>query len=292
MVVYCYVLVKTPAVSCFRGIKLRIYMGEAFKIVSKIRLAESFGDGVVMKHVKITAFDCPDAWFQALSQIWSEGDTFQVGYGSEITDTKKLNLTIEITHPETRPLVSDKAPCDIKYIQGYALEYLWCGEKQQDETYTYGSRLNHPVNQIEEAVKRYVQEQRDRQVTMVIRLPEDIQKSLHAKRHEPPCLSLIDTEILEGKMHLTCYFRSWDAYAGLPANIAGLQFFNEAFVKEINSRGNLQLETGKLIFHSKNCHIYQRQFKLVEELLKPKTSDKKPRIAQTMMGASEEKKEK
>jgi thymidylate synthase len=292
MVVYCYVLVKTPAVSCFRGIKLRIYMGEAFKIVSKVRLAESFGDGVVMKHVKITAFDCPDAWFQALSQIWSEGDTFQVGYGSEITDTKKLNLTIEIRHPETRPLVSDKAPCDIKYIQGYALEYLWCGEKQQDETYTYGSRLNHPVNQIEEAVKRYVQEQRDRQVTMVIRLPEDIQKSLHAKRHEPPCLSLIDTEILEGKMHLTCYFRSWDAYAGLPANIAGLQFFNEAFVKEINSRGNLQLETGKLIFHSKNCHIYQRQFKLVEELLKPKTSDKKPRIAQTMMGASEEKKEK
>jgi thymidylate synthase len=292
MVVYCYVLVKTPAVSCFRGIKLRIYMGEAFKIVSKIRLAESFGDGVVMKHVKITAFDCPDAWFQALSQIWSEGDTFQVGYGSEITDTKKLNLTIEIRHPETRPLVSDKAPCDIKYIQGYALEYLWCGEKQQDETYTYGSRLNHPVNQIEEAVKRYVQEQRDRQVTMVIRLPEDIQKSLHAKRHEPPCLSLIDTEILEGKMHLTCYFRSWDAYAGLPANIAGLQFFNEAFVKEINSRGNLQLETGKLIFHSKNCHIYQRQFKLVEELLKPKTSDKKPRIAQTMMGAREEKKEK
>jgi thymidylate synthase len=241
-----------------------------------------------MKHVKITAFDCPDAWFQALNKIWHEGDSFHVGYGSEITETKKLNLTIEITHPENRPLVSDKAPCSIKYVQGYALEYLWCGEKQEDETYTYGSRLNKPINQIEEAVKRYVQEQRDRQVTMAIRLPEDIQKSLHAKRHEPPCLSLIDTEILEGKMHLTCYFRSWDAYAGLPANIAGLQFFNEAFVKEINSRGNLSLETGKLIFHSKNCHIYQRQFKLVEELLKPKNSAKMPRIAKTMMDASEE----
>ena len=233
-----------------------------------------------MKHVKIRAFDCPDAWFQALNRIWMEGDSFQVGYGSEITQTKKLNLTLEITHPEIRPLVSDKAPCDIKYVQGYALEYLWCGEKQ-DETYTYGSRLNHPVNQIEEAVKRYVQEQRDRQVTMVIRLPEDIQKSLHAKRHEPPCLSLIDTEILEGKMHLTCYFRSWDAYAGL-------QFFNEAFVKEINSRGNLSLETGKLIFHSKNCHIYQRQFKLVAELLKPKNSAKTQRLAKTIMSASEE----
>ena len=240
-----------------------------------------------MKHVKVAAFDCPDAWFQALGQIWNQGDTFQVGYGSETTDTKKLNLTIEIAHPETRPLVSDKAPCDIKYVLGYALEYLWCGEKQ-DETYTYGSRLNNPVNQIQEAVKRYAQEQRDRQVTLVIRLPEDIQKSIDAKRHEPPCLSLIDTEILDGKMHLTCYFRSWDAYAGLPANIAGLQLFNEAFVKDINSLGNLSLETGKLIFHSKNCHIYQRQFKFVKELLKPKRSSKTPRIAQTIMGASEE----
>ena len=74
-----------------------------------------------MKYVKITAFDCPDAWFQALSHIWNEGDDFQVGYGSEESETKKLNLTIEITHPENRPLVSDKAPCDIKYVQGYAL---------------------------------------------------------------------------------------------------------------------------------------------------------------------------
>jgi thymidylate synthase len=267
-------------------------MGEVGKVVSRFRLEENFGRDGVMKHVKITAFDCPDAWFQALNRIWSEGDAFQVGYGSEITETKKLNLTIEIKHPETRPLVSDKAPCDIKYVQGYALEYLWCGEKHEDETYTYGSRLNHPINQIEEAVKRYAKEQRDRQVTMVIRLPEDIQKSLHARRHEPPCLSLIDTEILDGKMHLTCYFRSWDTYAGLPANIAGLQLFNEAFVKDVNRLGNLQLETGKLIFQSKNCHIYQRQFKLVEELLKPKNSDKKPRIAQTMVGASEENVEK
>ncbi len=235
-----------------------------------------------MKHVKISAFDCPNAWFQALSQIWNQGDIFRVGFGSEETETKKLNLSIEIAHPENRPLVSDKAPCDFKYVQGYALEYLWCGEKQE-ETYTYGSRLNNPygescpINQIEEAIKRYVEEQRDRQVTMVIRLPEDIKKfDEQHRKSEPPCLSLIDTEILDGKMHLTCYFRSWDAYAGLPANIAGLQLFNEAFVSEINSRGNLNLETGKLIFHSKNCHIYQRQYKLVEELLNPKSGTKTP----------------
>ena len=175
----------------------------------------------------------------------------------------------------------------MKYVQWYALTYLWCGEKQ-DETYTYGSRLREPVDQIEEAVKRYVQEQRDRQVTLAVRLPDDIKKFRGKERHEPPCLSLIDTEILDGKMHLTCYFRSWDAYAGLPANIAGLQLFNEAFVKEINSRGDLALETGKLIFHSKNCHVYQRQYKLVKELLSPQTGSKTHRMAQTLKAAEED----
>jgi len=229
-----------------------------------------------MKHLKVSAFDCPDAWFKVLNTIWREGDIFRVGFGSEETETKKLNLTIEISNPENRPLVSDKAPCDFKYVQGYALEYLWCGEKQEDETYTYGSRLNHPINQVEEAINRYIEEQRDRQVTMVIRLPDDIKKYDNRKRKsEPPCLSLIDTEILDNRMHLTCYFRSWDAFGGLPANIAGLQLFNEAFVSEINERSNLSIKTGKLIFHSKNCHIYQRQYTLVRELLEPKESSKR-----------------
>jgi thymidylate synthase len=217
----------------------------------------------------IKAFDCPDAWYKVLNEIWYKGDLFEVGYGSETSETKKLNVSIEITNPSNRPLVDFMAPCDMKYVQWYALKYLWSGAIE-DETYTYGSRMREPVDQVEEAIKRYVEERRDRQVTFVIRLPEDIKKSLgEYEKHEPPCLSLIDTEILDNQLHLTCYFRSWDAYAGLPANIAGIQLFNEALVSEINRRGELGIRTGKLIFHSKNCHIYERQYKLVEEKVKP-----------------------
>jgi len=230
-----------------------------------------------VKYVKIQAFDCPDAWYKTLREIWYNGDPFEVGYGSERSQTKKLNLSIEIAHPENRPLVDEKAPCDMKYVQWYALKYLWSG-LIEDETYTYGSRLREPVDQIEGAVKRYLEEQGDRQVTLVIRLPEDIKKQLNEKKHEPPCLTLIDTEIYDNKLHLTCYFRSWDAYAALPPNIAGIQIFNEALVSEINRKGNLSIETGKLILHSKNCHIYERQFKIVEELLTPKKDDKRKLI--------------
>jgi len=236
-----------------------------------------------MKHVKITAFDLPDAWFQVLKKIWEEGENFSVKYGSEITDTRKLDITLEILHPENKPLVHEKAPCDMRYVMNYFMEYLWFGEKKPDETYTYSSRLRSPVDQIEAAIQRYVEELFDRQITLVVRLPEDILKEVKGRKHEPPCLTILDTEITTDlgdnklKLTLTGYWRSWDAYAALPANLAGLQLFSEAFIKELNMKGREkhgrnwdEVYTGKMIMHSKNCHIYQRQLPLIEELIKAK----------------------
>jgi thymidylate synthase len=222
-----------------------------------------------LKYVTIEAFDIPGAWYRTLEEIWRNGDDFRVGYGSELTMTRKLNLSIRITNPETRPLVAEKAPCDMKYINSYALQYLWAGFKEKGETYTYASRLREPVDQIQHVIDRYTEQPQDRQLTMVIRQPEDIFKTLEGMKHEPPCLTVMDTELLDGKMHLTCYFRSWDAYAGLPANIAGIQVFNEALVSELNAKAGTNYTTGELIFHSKNCHIYSRLNDLVEELIKP-----------------------
>ncbi len=234
-----------------------------------------------MKHVKITAFDLPDAWYQVLKKIWEEGENFSVKYGSEITETKKLDVSIEILHPENKPLVHEKAPCDMQYVMNYFMEYLWFGEKRPDETYTYSSRLRSPVDQIEEAIKRYAEELFDRQITLTIRIAEDIYKEIENRRHEPPCLTVIDTEITRDddadrlEFSLVGYFRSWDAYAAFPANLAGLQLFSETFVKELNDRGRQkhghnweEIFTGAMLMISKNCHIYQRQFPLVRELLK------------------------
>lgn len=277
-----------------------------------------------MRHVKITAFDLPDAWFQGLERIWEEGEYFTVKYGSEITGTKKLDVTFEILHPENKPLVHEKAPCDMHYVMNYFMEYLWFAGRRPDKTtcastfikskkripahekgihsnsdryisldqylwfvesYTYSSRLRSPVDQIETAINRYADELFDRQVTLVLRIPEDILKKFEGKRHEPPCLTILDTEITrdesDKKLRFTLvgYWRSWDAFGALPANLAGLQLFSEAFVKEINARGIEkhkddweEVYTGKMIMHSKNCHIYKRQFPMVEELLRPRKS--------------------
>ena len=222
-----------------------------------------------MRYEYIKAFDIPDAWYKALERIWTKGDSFYVGYGSEVTETKKLNLTLEIENPHIRPLIADKAPCDMKYVTSYALQYLWLGEKAEGETYTYGGRLREPIDQVELAIQRLVDEPRDRQVVMLIRRPEDLQKELAGMKHEPPCLTILDLEIHEGKLHTTGYFRSWDGYAGLPANLAGIQIFLEAFVNEVNRRSGKRYATGKMIFHCKNCHIYSRLDKIIEDLISP-----------------------
>ena len=228
-----------------------------------------------MKHVHVKAFDIPGAWYQTLEEIWLNGDDYEVGYGSESTMTRKLNVSIEITNPDTRPLIAEKAPCDMKYVTSYALQYLWAGIKTDEETYTYGSRLREPVDQVAHVIERYVKEPNDRQLTLLIRQPIDILKTIDGMRHEPPCLTVMDTEIMNNQLHMTCYFRSWDAFAGLPANIAGIQIFNEALVNEINKKAGTRYTTGKLIFHSKNCHIYSRLYDLVEELVKPEKDSRR-----------------
>ena len=62
---------------------------------------------IPVKHVKISAFDCTEAWVQILKiHLRTEGEVFKVGYGSEDTETKKLNTTIEILHPRKPAIAS------------------------------------------------------------------------------------------------------------------------------------------------------------------------------------------
>jgi thymidylate synthase len=211
-----------------------------------------------MKHFLIKAFDIPDAWTQVLETIYLTGDEFQVEHGSEITETKKIAATIDIERPENRPLTHHLAPFSAKYIEQYTLEYLFIGEKHEKEDYTYGERLRKPVDQIQKVIDRYRKYKGDRQNTMLIRRPEDLDIEY------PPCLTVLDTEILENKLHFIVYFRSWDAYGGFPANVAGLQLLKEDMAEEIG------VQPGKTIAYAKNLHLYERQYKLVEEMLKPK----------------------
>lgn len=231
-----------------------------------------------MKYVFVEAFDCVDASWKSLNAIWFQGEHFNVGNGSEEGDTKKLDISIHISHPENLPLVGDFSPTDMKHVQEYGLTYLY-SDFLGEHPYTYGWRLQHPVDQKEELIKAILKNPNNRQLTMTIRIPEDAYgiNPVTKEKHEPPCLTMMDFEVLNGKVNLTCYFRSWDAFAGLPENIAGIFLYLQAFVADVNERlpEDKQLKTGEMMFHSKNCHIYKRQYKLVEEIFSSKEDSRR-----------------
>lgn len=239
-----------------------------------------------MKHVNIKAFSIPDAWWQCINKIWNEGDIEYIEYGSEESEMRKLSVCVEITNPSYRPLVDDKAPNDMSYCMDYAMRYLWGDLRKPDEHYTYGSRLRTPVDQIKIIMNRIITQPKTRQLTLVIRRPEDIMTKaplidgkqildLEGKpaKWEPPCFTVLDFEVKDNIINTYGYFRSWDCYGGFPINVAGVQLFLEAMCTQIKYDSKQRFSVGKQIWACKNLHLYKRQFMMIEKFLEKKTSN-------------------
>lgn len=224
--------------------------------------------------VFIEAFNLDDAWFQALSKILDYGHIYTITRGS-FEGQRRLEFDfafIQIRQPSQRPIIplmpegcNIPAPTSMDYVQQY-MSYLLTGDKKEGEDYTYGERLVSPkvkiqndgsfqsmvkemplqVNQIDEVIKIYKEQGfGTNQAVMEIGMPSDI------KLTDPPCLRIIDTRVRYGKLHFIIYFRSWDLWAGLPSNLAGLQLLKEYMASEIG------VADGEIIATSKGLHLYE-----------------------------------
>jgi len=81
---------------------------------------------------------------------------------------------------------------------------------------------------------------------------------------DPPCLSLIDTRIQDGKIIFFPYFRSWDLWGGFPANLQAIEMMKQYVASMIG------VENGEMIASSKGLHIYKYAWEL-SEMLRGKT---------------------
>lgn len=178
-------------------------------------------------------------------------------------------------------------PVEESYIyggEGYErsyIEYLMTGHKEQGESYTYGERLTRApirgdklewwesnlseiidkrdidgkavfleggqlyLNQIEWIINTYKKfGHRNNQMVLQVAHPTDMTLV------DPPCLRSIDTRIQDDTLHFCVYFRSWDLWGGLPANLAGIQNLKEYMANEIG------VKDGEMIVESKGLHLY------------------------------------
>jgi thymidylate synthase len=90
---------------------------------------------------------------------------------------------------------------------------------------------------------------------MVIGYPEsnmayDEEFENETERNTSPCLRLIDTKIVNGKLNFEVYFRSWDLYSGMPENLGGLAWLQRYMASELG------IESGVLGFTSIKAHVY------------------------------------
>ncbi len=166
------------------------------------------------------------------------------------------------------------------YTRSY-IEYIMTPHKEPGESYTYGERLTRVpltgdklawweadntgiidkrevdgkivfeengaiyLNQIEWVIDTYGKfGKRNNQMVLQVAHPSDITLV------DPPCLRSIDTRIQDGQLNFVIYFRSWDLWGGLPANLAGIQNLKEYMAQAIG------VEDGEMIVESKGLHLY------------------------------------
>jgi len=189
--------------------------------------------------------------------------------------------------PDIPPNCGIPNPVEEGYIyggNGYErsyLEYLMTGHKEPGESYTYGERLTRAplrgdklawwnsrhseiidhrqidgkilvedentlfVNQIEWIIDTYKNYgHRNNQMVLQVAHPTDLTLV------DPPCLRSIDTRIQDETLHFCVYFRSWDLWGGMPANLAGIQNLKEYMATEIG------VKDGEIIVESKGLHLY------------------------------------
>lgn len=202
----------------------------------------------------VEARDLSEAWFLCLRRTFKDGREYTIERGSFVGRRRKeLDfIVLHVKCPGNRPLVPDvppgvPPPSSMEYVENY-VQYLMTSFKADTEQYTYGEDLE---SQIPELIRLYKEDGHNtNQGFMAVGSRESI------KLPDPPCLRGIDTRIENGKLHFIVYFRSWDLWAGLPSNLAGIQLLKEYIASEVG------VDDGELIALSKGLHLYDYSWDL------------------------------
>lgn len=204
------------------------------------------------------------AWYQLLTKLDQAYKT-PIQKGSYANDDYRLqfeSVSIEIDQPyhDMIPILpvgcEGIQPTTMEYVEQYFQNYIIGRHVNENETYTYGQRINISLRSVLENLKRFPY---NNQIIFEIGKPNDIFIS------DPPCLRLIDVKVNKDRgINLHCYFRSWELWAGFPTNLAAIEMLRQYLSHECG----FEMEKGKLFAYSSGLHIYGENVKNVQAVLK------------------------
>ena len=218
-------------------------------MTGKVEGLEEFVQGR-LNILTLKCYDINDAWFTAVRSALERGKWRKVTDGSfKGTRRRELDyLTLQVSYPGVRPLSVQlspgcpvPAPVDSDFIDRY-LDYLIGEGKEEGESYTYGEFIAQQMPVILDKFKKGGFG--TNQCCIMVGDCESVRLA------DPPCLRVIDMRVDNGVLHWFLYFRSWDLWGGLPANLAGLQLLKEWVAAELG------VFDGEIIASSKGAHVY------------------------------------
>lgn len=212
-----------------------------------------------------------DAWFQLIYNIFDNSYMQKIQRGSFEKEQYRLQypgIAVYIEHPGEDmipvmpPASGLPAPTTMEYIEDYFANYLMDPELSENETYKYASRIHHPMptkgTQFERVVAMLKDTPLTNQAVVEIGDPEDHDICFgNDGKLDPPCLRLLDFKAVpsgdELVLTVSCYFRSWDLWAGFPTNLGGIELLKKFVADETG------LKSGPLYAYSAGAHIYGYQ---------------------------------
>jgi thymidylate synthase len=203
------------------------------------------------------------AWRAVMLLAVRKGHDFVVKGGSYKGQVRKQlsHVTIRITQPGTRPLAPIMPPgisgsTSDDRIDEYFWEKILGNIKAENEQYTYGEFITKQVDRI---VKLLVDAGGNTNQACIA-----IGDAGTTFLSDPPCLRVVSFKVVDGRLVMTVFFRSWDLYAGLPENLGGLQLLKEYVLSCLTE--HMDVVDGEIIAYSDGLHIYEQYFDLVNRL--------------------------
>jgi thymidylate synthase len=203
-----------------------------------------------------------DVWRDAMWCTIKKGYDYIVEVGSYKGQIRRQlpYIVIKIEEPWSKPLavkipenLGFSSPTSEDKIYNYFANYLMSDVKPDNTEYTYGQYI---FDQIDQVINKLINSNGNtNQATITI----GDNKSIYLK--DPPCLKIIDFKVVDGKLNMNVYFRSWDLFVGLPENLGGLQLLKEYVLSFLDG-----IEDGEIIAYSSGVHIYEMYFDLVNML--------------------------
>ncbi len=204
-----------------------------------------------------------DAWRDIMWCCVRNGYDYPVKGGSYVGQIRRQldYAVIKIDEPWTRPLAvrmpegcGIPSPTSSDKIEEYFMNYIIRAEKSEQEDYTYGQYIAPQIQKAAAILNDASGNTNQAAIT--------VGDSRSIMQEDPPCLRVITFKVVEGKLQMGLFFRSWDLFAGLPENLGGLQLLKEYLLTFLE----FPVEDGPIVAFSDGLHIYEQYFSLVNTL--------------------------